>query len=88
MAPIAFAAIMATESEGVTKNLQMKRYFKFKSTWYTSSMDVSLLKTSVSYLLPRIMLRSASPSAAAPNSGGSPPVSDLPNPIRATSSLA
>jgi len=34
------------------------------------------------------MLRSASPSEAAPNSGGSSWGSDLPNPIRATNSFA
>lgn len=42
----------------------------------------------LTHLLPSIMLRSASPSAAAPNSGGSTSEADLPKPIRATNSFA
>lgn len=68
----AFAAMIATESEGVTKNLA--KINKFSHTlvvnYHLSELSHKETKRKC-YLLPRTMLRSASPSAAAPNSGGS-----------------
>lgn len=85
MASTAFAAMIATESDGVTKNLQNNKHVTIPRL-----VDEKFCKKKPRrhYLFPRIILRSASPSAAAPNSGGSTSELDLPNPMRATNSFA
>ena len=83
----ALAAMMATESEGVTKNLIEEEKNKLLFASSNQTRNGIEHQSYQFYLLPRTMFLSASPSAAAPNSGGL--LSGvLPNPIRATNSFA